>query len=459
MKTLSGIMSNESKTQYLESCRARYPNRNRKGKSAMIDEVCDTLGWERKHTIKALNGKVHKGQKAQKRGIALTYGEAEKQVIITIWKLSEQPCGKRLKPTIPLWIDSYQRHYGTLPQETLRKVLKCSPRHLDRITKPHRLSNPKRHGRSTGRTSHRLKTTIPVKCGPQSFDSPGWLEVDTVSHGGASSSGQFMWSLTLTDMYSGWTELSALWGNSGSEVCVGLRKVEQRMPFAMLGFDCDNGSEFLNTTIEDYLVSKSKKVEWTRSRPYKKNDQAHVEQKNFTHVRQLLGYDRYDEMELISLVNDLYATAWLPLRNYFTPVMKLVEKQRTGSKVFKRYDEAKTPCERILQCPAVSDALKNYLQQQRENYDPIELAESIERKLKHIYNVVDDKAKQRAEEDTWLAEDEYSPASRPAGASAVKGFATALVATAPFACAAPLPAENLANTTTKNHKSSKSRVS
>lgn len=107
-----------------------------------------------------------------------------------------------------------------------------------------------------------------------------------------------MWSLTLTDMYSGWTELSALWGNSGSEVFVGLRAAEKRMPFEMLGFDCDNGSEFLNTTIERYLLEKSTKVEWTRSRPYKKNDQAHVEQKNFTHVHQLLGYERYDEIEL-----------------------------------------------------------------------------------------------------------------------------------------------------------------
>lgn len=453
MKTLSGIMSNESKTQYLESCRARYPNRNRAGKSAMIDEVCDTLGWDRKHTIKALNGKVHKGAKAQKRGVHLTYGEAEKQVIVTIWKLSEQPCGKRLKPTIPLWLESYQRHYGNLPKETLEKVLKCSPRHLDRITKPHRLSNPKRHGRSTGRTSHRLKTTIPVKCGPQSFDSPGWLEVDTVSHGGGSSSGQFMWSLTLTDMYSGWTELSALWGNSGSEVCVGLRKVEQRMPFEMLGFDCDNGSEFLNTTIEDYLLGKSQKVAWTRSRPYKKNDQAHVEQKNFTHVRQLLGYDRYDEIELVTLVNDLYETAWLPLRNYFTPVMKLVEKQRSGSKVLKHYDEAKTPCERLLQSPAVSDLLKSTLQAKRASYDPIELAEAVERKLERIYALVEEKAKQRAEEDAWLAE------SPPVSASAGKASTAALVAIAPAASVPALPSENLVKPPTEKHKSTKSRVS
>ena len=131
-------------------------------------------------------------------------------------------------------------------------MLACSPRQLDRITQPHRLDSGG-CGRSTGRTSHRLKTTIPVQCGPLEVDQSGLLGVDTVSHGGGSSSGQFMWILTLTDIHSGWTELAAMWGSSGSEVCRGVTQIENRMPFEMLGFDCDNGSEFLNTTLEDYL--------------------------------------------------------------------------------------------------------------------------------------------------------------------------------------------------------------
>ena len=130
------------------------------------------------------------------------------------------------------------------------------------------------------------------------------------SHGGGSSSGDFLWSLTLT-------ELAALWGNSGSEVRVGLEKIEKRMPFDLLGFDSDNGSEFLNSVLEEYLLTRERVVKWTRSRPHKKNDQAHVEQKNFTHVRQLLGYGRYDDLELKALVDDLYENAWLPLRNHF----------------------------------------------------------------------------------------------------------------------------------------------
>lgn len=236
------------------------------------------------------------------------------------------------------------------------------------------------------------------------MDHPGWFEVDTVAHGGGSSSGAFMWSLTLTDLHTGWTELYGLWGNTGSEVCVGLRKIEARMPMEMLGFDCDNGSEFLNETLERYLLSPSRKIKWTRSRPYKKNDQAHVEQKNFTHVRLLLGYGRYDKLELVSMVNDLYENAWLPLRNYFTPVMKLIEKTRIGSKVKKHYDTAKTPCDRMLQCRLVSKTTKEELRKTRENLDPWALASSIETKLKSIFEIIHKIEEQRAEESQWIEE-------------------------------------------------------
>jgi hypothetical protein len=201
------------------------------GKSAMIDEVSDTLGWDRKHTIKALNGKVSHGKSAKKRGSKPIYTEQEIRVIVEIWKHSEQPCGKRLKPTLPLWLDSYELRHGTLSSAIRGKILKCSARQLDRLTAPHRLGSTGRLGRSHGRTSHRLKTAIPVRCGPWEVDRPGWFEADTVSHGGGSSSGDFLWSLTLTDIHTGWTELAALWGASGSEVCCGLRRTLGSAPF------------------------------------------------------------------------------------------------------------------------------------------------------------------------------------------------------------------------------------
>jgi len=456
MRTLTGIMSQKSKTEYLESCRARYPSRNRAGRSAMIDEVSDTLGWDRKHTIKALNGKVSLGEQAQKRGSKPIYTEEEKQVIVEIWKRSEQPCGKLLKPTLPLWLDSYEKHHAKLTEETRAKIQQCSPRQLDRITAPHKLTGSGRHGRRTGRTSHRLKTTVTVRCGPWEVDRPGWLEADTVSHGGGSSSGEFLWSLTLTDIHTGWTELAALWGNSGREVCVGLRRIQARLPFEILGIDCDNGSEFLNTTVEAYLKNQARPPHWTRSRAYKKNDQAHVEQKNFTHVRQLLGYDRFDDLRLIELVNDLYETAWLPLRNHFTPAMKLVKKKRDGSKVSKTYDTPQTPCDRMLHCPHVSEATKQNLRSQRATLDPLTLSAQIETKLQTIHEILGEISARRAEE--WSRAEEQ-PTQAPPAADTGLGEAPAPVAPAPYASTPPQPVKPLAKQPIKPQKTTQARVS
>lgn len=154
----------------------------------MIDEVSDVLGWDRKHAIKALNGKVFLGKKSRRRGSKSTCSEAEKAVIIGIWKYSERPCGTRLKQTLPLWLDSYQARHGSLEAAIHQKILSYSPRTLDRITAPHRIAGSGRLGRKTGRTSNRLKKFVPIRCGPQAFDEPGWFEADTVSHGGGSSS-------------------------------------------------------------------------------------------------------------------------------------------------------------------------------------------------------------------------------------------------------------------------------
>jgi len=420
----------------------------------MIDEVSDTLGWSRKHTIKALGGKVTLGDNAGKRGSKPTHGEIEHAVIVGIWKQSEQPCGVRLKATLPLWIGSYEARHGGLDEATRERILGYSPRTLERITGPHRAAGEGgRKGRRTGRASNRIKKFVPIRCGAQEFDEPGWMEADTVSHGGGSSSGAFLWSLTLTDFHSGWTELAALWGNSGGEVRVGLERIEKRMPFSMLGFDCDNGSEFLNEILEAYLLKRKRSITWTRSRAYKKNDQAHVEQKNFTHVRQLLGYGRFGDLALKRLVDELYAEAWLPMRNYFTPVMKLVEKQRIEGKTRKKYDEPATPCDRLLACPKVSEAIKETLRRTRAGFDLIDLAEEVERRLGEIFRLVE-----RIEEERWEAIERAgeSPGGRgPAGMDCV----ASPVAIAPCASTPSIPAAFHVKSPPISHQPTKRRVS
>ena len=465
MRELSGIMGKESRAEYLESCRVRYAGRNREGKSLMIDEVSDAFGWDRKHTIKALNGKVSLGKAAGKRGKKVTYGEVEKAVIVAIWKRSEQPCGQRLKETLPLWLASYETHHGRLSAKVRGKVLSCSARQLDRVTAPHRMEGPGRSGRRSGRLSHRLKQSVAIRCGPWEVDAPGWMEADTVSHGGGSSSGLFLWTLTLTDIHTGWTELAPLWGNSGGEVCRALEAVEARMPFEMVGFDCDNGSEFLNETLEKYLLGVDRSVEWTRSRAYKKNDQAHVEQKNFTHVRQLIGYGRLAEPGLKELVADLYETAWLPLRNYFTPTMKLIEKRREQGKYRKSYDTPQTPCDRLLACPQVDAATKRRLKKQRAALDPIALSELLEEKLAALFAEVEridtEQEREREAQEALMAEILARTPSRRA-ATAGADCVAAPVADAPCTSTPSAPAGRVvrkAKTTKKRAKPKKARVS
>ena len=233
-----------------------------------------------------------------------------------------------------------------------------------------------------------IKKIVPIRCGPQAFDEPAWFEADTVSDGGGSSSESFLWSLILTDFHSGWAELAALWGNSGGEVRIGLERIENRLPFPMLGFGCDNGSEFLNEVLETYLLRRDQSVNWTRSRAYKKNDQVHVEQKNFTHVRELLGYGRFGDLKLCEQVKDLYEKAWLPLRNHFTPVMKLIEKQRVGSKVLKKYDTPASACDRLIACAKVSEETKAHLRPTRAALDPMDLAANMQARLAKIFTLL-----------------------------------------------------------------------
>lgn len=382
MKQPESVMSKRSKEEFLEWCRSRYPGRDRKGKSRMLDEVCEAFGWDRKHAIKALNGQVALGCQAKKRGRHPKYEPGVAEVVVAIWRISEYPCSLHLKALLPHWLPFWEKSHGRLEKTLREKVLSISARQLDRLTAPHRVEGPGR-GRRTGRRSHRLKEQVPVRCGPWEVAEAGWMEADTVSHGGGSSRGDFAHTLTLTDIHSGWTVHHGLWCLSAGGVVRGLHLVVEDLPFALKGFDSDNGSEFLNEVLHAWLAGR--KVHWTRSRPYKKNDQAHVEQKNFTHVRQLLGYGRIGEIEQVESMNRLYREAWMPLRNHFTPVMKLVEKTRVNGRWKKRYDQAATLYERLMKSGKLSPKQRRALREEHQRLNPLDLAEAIERGLREVF--------------------------------------------------------------------------
>ena len=214
------------------------------------------------------------------------------------------------------------------------------------------------------------------------------MEADTAAHCGNTLAGDFVWSLTLTDILSRWTDNRATWNKGAIGVMTQIEEIEAKLPFPILGFDCDNGSEFLNHYLHRYLANRPSPAQFTRARPYHKNDSAHVEQKNWTHVRQIFGYDRFDKPQLVDLMNNLYHNEWRIFQNFFCPPLKLKEKQRVNSKYVKKYHLRATPCQRLLESDDVSNDTKNRLITTFLNTDPFALKKTIQAKLKMIFNAL-----------------------------------------------------------------------
>lgn len=375
-------MSASSRKEVVERVRCRYGRAGRAYRRKLIDQLCEVCGYERKYAIKVLNGGRHGPRGLQQGGPRAVYTEAEMTVVRKIWIWSDYPCGKRLVAILPLWIRSYERRQGRLDNEVREKILTMSPATLDRFLAADRSTlPPRRGGTKPGRL---LRSQIPVRCESWDVTRPGYLEADSVDHGGTSTAGSYMHSLTYTDIYSGWTEQAAVWNKGATGVVSRTRQIEAALPFPLIGFDSDNGGEFLNCHLKRYFTSRKNPVEFTRSREYHKNDNAHVEQKNWTKVRQLLGYARYDQPEVVDVVHDLYRHEWRLLQNFFQPVMKLVEKRREGPKVHKRYDVAQTPAQRLLAWEGLASDKRQWLIHMQSTLDPVELTEVIQRKLKYI---------------------------------------------------------------------------
>lgn len=367
--------------------RKRYHKSSREEKSKLLDELCDLYGFNRKYLIQLFNGLIKK--QYLKRGRKPIYLPKKLLTSLTrIWLATDQMCSKKLKEAIILWLPYYEEEYGVLDASVKNKLLSISPASIDRLLRPNRLKF-KRHGLTGTKPGYLLKNQIPIKTDHWDVKKPGFMEADTVAHCGNSIAGDFVWSVTLTDIFSGWTEARAIW-NKGSEGLVKqVKNIEESLPFSILGFDCDNGSEFLNWHLIRYFtVNRENEVQFTRSRPYRKNDNAHIEQKNWSFVRNLLGYDRFGKIEIVALLNDLYSNEWSLYQNYFCPTMKLLEKEKINSKYVKRYEKPKTAYQRLIDSDHLSKKMKMTLKNQFGNLNPFTLKKIIERKLKIIFKHV-----------------------------------------------------------------------
>ena len=381
---MSLMMSQESRREVLGKMVERYGRRGREGRSRLLDEVCELCGYGRKYAIKLLGGKTPiAGGGRGRGGPRPRYGEAEKPVLKAIWLSAEQPCGKRLKAAVPLWLPDYEREAGTLGAELRGRLLAMSAATMDRLLAPVKVSLGSR-GRCGTRPGTLLRHQIPIRTEHWDVSGPGWLEADTVAHGGKSMAGDFCWTVTLTDVHTQWTETRAVWNKGQHAVQERIAEVETALPFAILGFDSDNGGEFINWHLADYFHLRKTAVAFTRSRAYRKNDNARVEQKNWTHVRQLVGYGRLGDPAQAELLNALYVEEWNLFRNFFCPVMKHVRTEVEGSRKKRVYDQPATPFARLKASTGVDPGQIARLEALQATLRPFELKRRIEKKLRRV---------------------------------------------------------------------------
>ena len=374
-------MGRKTKHEYLLAIWGRYQRVGRRFRSKILDEFCAICGYARKYAIGLLNRKPRRPRK--RPGPRRRYDARVLAPLKFLWLQSEQMCSKRLKAALPLWLPFYEQKCGALNSSVRAKLLAISPASIDRLLQATRARYPGK-GLSGTRAGPHLKVQIPIRTDNRDIDRPGFLEADTVAHCGPSMAGNFIWSLTFTDIYSQWTENYAVWNKGATAVLARVKEMEKGLAFALEGFDVDNGSEFLTHHLWRYLLDRPRPVPMTRSRPYRKNDQAHVEQKNWTHVRQLLGYQRLENPDLIPLLNDLYRT-WGWFHNFFCPTLKLHRKIRRGSRTVRKYSPPQTPVQRLLECADVTEQSKRQLREQQAKLNPLELKEQLEERLKTVF--------------------------------------------------------------------------
>jgi hypothetical protein len=378
-------MSLPSKREYLNRIHGRYQRAGRLHKSRILDEFCAICGYHRKAALRLLNRPLLPAAR-QRPGPQPTYPPA---VVLpplkAIWLASGQLCSKLLKAALPEWLGCYEQTYGQLDPRTRQLLLAISAAQIDRLLRPVRRRHPHR-GLSATKPGTLLRHRIPTRGGPPDTTTPGHVEADTVAHCGDTVAGNFVYSLTFTDLYSGWTELRAIWNKSGQAIRDHLRAIEGSAPFALKSFHTDNGSEFLNWPLYQYLMGRQwRRVPFTRSRAYRKNDNAHVEQKNWTHVRQIFGHDRFDHVELVPLMNQIYAQEWGQFQNHFRPSLKLRSRDKRGSKTVRHYETPQTPYARLLASPHISQKAKVRLRAEHARLNPFTLKKNIELKLRLFF--------------------------------------------------------------------------
>jgi hypothetical protein len=381
-------MSLSAKREALARIHGRYQRAGRPHKTRILEEFCATCGYHRKAALRLLNRPLANAP-PKRPGPKRSYDPPQVlPVLKAIWLASDQLCSKLLRAALPEWLEHHQRRSAPLPEALKEKLLKISPAQIDRLLRSARVQHPKK-GLSATRPGTLLRHAVPTRHGPPDTTRPGSVEADTVAHCDDSTEGDYVNSLTFTELFSGWTENRAVWNKSSAAVLAQVKALEQVVPYEMKDFHTDNGGEFLNWALHRHLAGRPLKLPWTRSRAYRKNDNAHCEQKNWTHVRQLFGHERFEHPELVPLMNDLYANEWSQYTNHFKPTFKLLKREKQDGKTRRIYEkEPQSPYERLLASQHIPEATKARLRAEHARLDPFALKKSIEAKLKNFFTVL-----------------------------------------------------------------------
>src|SRR4029450_8490764 len=349
----------KARQEVIVATAGQYRGASKKDKGKILDQFIGTTGYSRWYARLVLR---HEGRRVQadkktillavrekkkaQRKRARVYDEKVQLALVKLWRIMDYICGKRLAPLLPELLTVLERHNEfSCDGETRAELIRISAATIDRLLKPERGKHQLR-GRAGTKPGTLLKKQIPIRTFAEWDEQrPGFAEIDLVAHDGGVAAGDYCQTLVLTDIATTWTETKAVRNKAQTWVFAALKEIRQNLPFPLLGIDSDNGSEFINKYLTEYC--QKQKLTFTRSRPYRKNDNCFVEQKNYSVVRRAVGYQRYDTEAQLNLLNKLYATLRL-YSNFFQPTMKLKSKERVGSKVIKRYDRAQTPYQRVL---------------------------------------------------------------------------------------------------------------
>jgi hypothetical protein len=354
-----GMMDMHSRNQYLKAVVGNYLKASKKGRGVLLDEYCRNTGHNRKYVIRKIRQLAFTEPGPRKRRSS-KYGYDVGRVLGEIWKLFDHPCGQRLQPLLVAEVDRL-RVMGVLKtSDSVAQELKAiSSATIDRVLRP--VKERCRYERKANRPhrSNLLYKRIPLKLTDWDTHTVGYVEMDLVCHCGASTAGEYIHTLSVMEIASGWWEAEAVMGRGQTRAFDAIEAIRGRSAFEWKGIDCDNDSAFINAHLLRYCTEQ--KLDFTRSRPNRKNDNAYIEQKNYMHVRRPLGYLRYDTEGELRIINSLYRNELRIYKNFFQPVMKLIWKQRIDGRLKRKYDIPKTPYQRLIESGQLSQEKVEFL--------------------------------------------------------------------------------------------------